>query len=398
MEKNNIDSCNGYNGNILLLGSGTQALAILKGLSKAGYRVLCIVNEYGNYADASRYVAKRFLCELPIDSAGFLSYVIQIVGEHGVDVILPMGDIYAEFLSKNKKTLEKYAKFTVPEYSSFLRGYDKNKLMKLCRQKSYPHPLTIDLSTIKDLESDEIKSFPYPAMLKPNCTTGGRGMVLINSYDEFRTYYPSLHLKYGDYHLQKYIREGGRQVKIQLCVDNEGSLICHSALHKVRWYPVKGGASSCSVSIEEKKMTNICHQILKDIGWNGFADFDLIEDPESGQLLIMEINPRLPACIGAAVRAGIEWGLVMVDQAFGHSQKSYTYKKGVTLRHLGFDVLWFLQTQKRFHTVPSWFKFFGKNIFYQDISGWSDPLPFICGTYHNIKKLFDPSFKKSKSI
>lgn len=384
--------------NVLLLGSGTQALAILRGLSKAGCRVFCIVDEYGNYADASRYVAKRFLCELPIDSTDFLNYVIQIVREQGVDVILPMGDIYAAFLSKHKVTLEKYARFTVPEYACFLRGYDKNNLMNLCRLKGYPHPLTIDLSTISDLAPDEIRSFPYPAMLKPNCTTGGRGMMQINSYDEFRTYYPSLHSKYGDYHLQKYIREGGRQVKIQLCVDHEGSLICHSALHKVRWYPVKGGASSCAVSIEEKEMTTICHQILKDIGWNGFADFDLIEDPESGQLLIMEINPRLPACIGASVRAGIEWGLVMVDQALGNSQKSYPYKKGVTLRHLGFDVLWFLQTPKRFHTEPSWFKFLGKNVHYQDMSDWTDPKPFMTGTIQNICKLFNPEFKKSKSL
>lgn len=291
---------------ILLLGAGTQALAIVRQLSESGYRILILVAEKGNYADVSRYINKKLLCDSPIDSEDFLIYVEQVIEQQKVEVILPMGDIYAEFLSKNKERLNKLARFAIPFYSNFLQGYDKNKLMTICKEKGYPHPLTIDMSKLSDINVDELKMFPYPAMLKPNCTTGGRGMVQVNSYEELKVLYPALRQQYGEYHLQRFIHEGGRQVKIQLCVDIDGKLLCHSALHKVRWYPVKGGASSCSVSIREETMTEICHQILRDIGWEGFADFDLIEDPDTKQLLIMEINPRLPACVGAAVSAGIE--------------------------------------------------------------------------------------------
>ena len=210
--------------------------------------------------------------------------------------------------------------------------------------------------------------------------------------------YVTLHDLYGDYHLQRFVREGGRQVKIQLCVDGKGGLIAHSAMEKVRWFPVKVGSSCCAVCIEEKKMTDICLQILRDIHWEGFADFDLIEDPDTKELLIMEINPRLPACLGAAVHAGVNWGQILVEQALGYPVKSYPFKVGVVLRHLGFDVLWFLKSSRRFNTNPSWFRFWGKDVFYQDMDGWGDIKPFFSGTYHNIKKLFDPSFKQAKSI
>lgn len=380
---------------ILLLGAGTQALAIVRQLSELGYGIIILVAEKGNYADVSRYIDKRLLCDSPTDSEDFLIYVEHVIEQQMVEIILPMGDVYAEFLSKNKERLNKLARFTIPFYSNFLQGYDKNELMTICKEKGYPHPLTIDLSKLSDIEVDELKGFPYPAMLKPNCTTGGRGMVQVCSYEELKFLYPALRQRYGEYHLQRFIREGGRQVKIQLCVDRDGNLLCYSALHKVRWYPVKGGASSCSVSIREETMTEICHQILKDIGWEGFADFDLIEDPETNQLLVMEINPRLPACVGAAVSAGIEWGEVMVNQALGKSQKSYSYKEGVTLRHLGFDVLWFFKSPRRFQTIPSWFKFFGSNVYYQDFHCY-DQKPFWVGTFHNIKKLLNPSFRQSK--
>ena len=382
---------------ILLLGSGTQALAIVKGLTKEGYTI-CMLFEETNYADTSRYVDKRYVCHVSPKSNEYLEFVERIIATEGIDVLIPTGDMSAEFISKNKVRLGKIAKFTTPDHTNFVNGYDKNKLMTLCQKKNYPHPQTIDLSKIKDLSVKELKAFCYPAMLKPNYTTGGRGMIVVNNHQELLEKYPNLHLQYGDYHLQQFIRAGGRQVKIQLFVNSKGRLIAHSAMEKVRWYPVKAGSSCCSISITEEKATDICLQILRDLHWEGFADFDLIEDPDTKELLIMEINPRLPACLGTAIHAGIDWGQIIVDEALGNDSKSYEYKTGITLRHLGFDVLWFLKSPRRFTSDPSWFHFFGKNVYYQDMDGWKDLKPFFSGTYHNIKKLFHPSFKKAKSI
>lgn len=382
---------------ILLLGAGTQALSIVRGLSKAGYTII-LFGEYANYADASRYVSKFVACQVSEESEEYLAQLEDIIAKEGVDVLIPMGDTAAEAVSKHKEKLSRMVRFTAPDYDVFLKGYDKNKLMALCKEKGYPHPETLDLSLVNDLSGDELKDFPYPVMLKPNRTTGGRGMVVVNSYQEFLDKYPELYQVYGDYHLQRFVREGGRQVKIQLCVDAEGKMIAHSAMQKVRWFPVKAGSSCCSVSIEEPKATAICLQILQDLHWIGFADFDLIEDPDTKELLVMEINPRLPACLGTAIHAGVDWGQIVVDQALGHAPKTYQQKTGIVLRHLGFDVLWFLKSPQRLKTKPSWFQFFGKNVFYQDMDGWRDMKPFFCGTYHNIKKLFDPSFKEAKSI
>lgn len=383
---------------ILLLGAGTQGLAIVKGLTKIGYEISMLLTEIGNYADGSRFVSKRYFCQSGEGSQEYLEQVKRLAENENIDVIIPMGDAAAEFLSENKKVLSPLAHFVCPEHGNFMKGYDKNQLMTLCEQKGYPHPQTIDLSKVDVNDCEELRQFRYPAILKPNCTTGGRGMKVVESCEEMLAAYPTMHHQFGDYHLQRFIRAGGRQVKIQVCVDASGKMIAHSAMQKVRWFPVKGGSSCCSVSIKDEKMTAICHQILCAIGWEGFADFDLIEDPDTKELLIMEINPRLPACIGAAIHGGMDWGQIIVDQALGREQKQYTYRTGVALRHLGFDVLWFLKSPMRFKTKPSWFRFFGRKVYYQDMDGWTDLKPFFAGTYHNIKKLFDPSFKNAKQM
>ena len=382
--------------NILLLGSGTQAFAVIQSLRNSDNRIIILTNEVGNYADVSKFVYKRIVTHFAVKTPEYFDLVKSILTEERIDVVMPMGDSVAEFLSKYKVELTPLVHYKMPSHEDFMRGYDKNQLMSLCREKGYPHPYTIDLSAVDYKDATQFKYFPYPGLLKPNCTTGGRGMCLINNHDELHKLYPKIRSEYGECHLQQYIREGGSQVKLQLYVNERGELINHSVLHKVRWYPVKGGASCCSVSIENEKMVSICHQILQDIHWVGFADFDTIGDPDTGELLIMEINPRLPACIGAAINAGINWGQIIVDDYLNYPQKQYAYKKGIALRHLGFDILWFLKSPNRFKTEPTWFKFLGKKVHYQDFCFW-DQKPFWIGTYNNIKKLTNPEFKKSKS-
>lgn len=352
-----------------------------------------LISEKGNYADCSRYVDAVIYNP---DGEQDFTFLRDTITRNKIDVAIPMGDSSAEFLSRNKAELGSIVHFKMPDYDDFLKGYDKNKLMALCREKGYPHPTTIDLSVVDYRDKKSFDDFPYPGFLKPNCTTGGRGMRIINSYEDLVEIYPEIKKDFGECHLQKFIKAGGRQVKIQLYVNEKGELLNHSVLNKVRWYPVKGGSSCCSITIEDEGIVRICHNILKDIHWVGFADFDAIEDPDSKELLIMEINPRLPACIGAAVEAGVNWGQIIVDDYLGKAPNEYKYEQGVVLRHLGFDVLWFLKSDRRWKTKPSWLKFFGPKVTYQDFH-FFDQKPFWVGTYHNIKKLFDPNFKKAKA-
>lgn len=382
--------------NVLILGSGTQALAIIKPLRKAGNRVVLLYSEKSNYAESSRFVSEKIYSSFNVDDPKYLDLVIDTIKTKKIEAVIPMGDVLAEFLSRNKKVLLPMVSFKSPDIENFFRGYDKNQLMSLCQKNGYPIPDTINLSVIDFKDKSAFLNFPFPALLKPNCTTGGRGMTLIDSYETLLNKYPKIHAEYGNCHLQKFIREGGRQVKVQLYIDESKKLVASSVLQKVRWYPVKGGASCCAVSIKDDFIVHICHQILCDIDWLGFADFDLIEDPDDGKLKIMEINPRVPACVKTGIIAGINWAQILLDGCLDQKQKEYTYKEGAVLRHLGFDVLWFLHSKNRFSIKPSWFNFIGRNVWYQDLDLF-DPLPFIKGTWHNVKRLFDPSFRKAKS-
>lgn len=379
---------------LILDGGAAHAMAIAECLKKSGYKVAALCDNKNEYGYHSKFMDERYIGPDSHDK-GYADWMLDFLKEHHFDVLIPTSDTSAEFMSFNKAELEPLTGVLMPTREVFLKGYDKNELMKVCRENGFPHPFTIDLSEVS-IDDTQIDLFPYPGLLKPNQTSGGRGMTLVHSREELESVYPSIHQQYGECHLQQFIKAGGRQVKVQIMTDASGMPAYSSVIWKQRYYPVNGGSSCCNVTIDNPEIADICGRVLKSIGWVGFADFDLIENPETGELLIMEINPRIPACVRSTFKSGVDYATMIADMTLGKPLQQYKYTSGKRLRHLGFDVLWFLKSPNRFRTEPSWFHFFGKDLYYQDwIMG--DFSAFFWGTWGNFKKQMNPEFRKAKS-
>ena len=367
---------------LILDGGAAHAMAIAECLQKTGYFVAVMCGNKNEYGDSHE--------------PGYKEFMLSFLRENHFDVLIPTSDAAAEFMSFHKDELKELAGVLMPDRSIFEKGYDKNYLMAICRENGFPHPLTVDMAKMRSLDEKELKEFPYPGLLKPNRTSGGRGMTLVNSIEELVDAYPLIHDQYGECHLQQYIKAGGRQVKVQVMTDNEGEPKYTSVIWKQRYYPVNGGSSCCNITIDNPEIARICGKVLQTIGWIGFADFDLIENPDTGELLIMEINPRIPACVRSVFKSGMDYATMIADATLGLPLREYNYESGKSLRHLGFDILWFLKSPNRFKTKPSWFKFFDKDLYYQDwIKG--DFKAFFWGTVGNVRKQLNPEFRKAKS-
>lgn len=379
---------------LLLDGEGTQALPIARSLTQAGYRVHATFGSKLNYGYFSRYISGRHL--FPHDGALYLDVLVNLLRTVKFDAVIPLSDKSAELLSRYQSVLKPYTHYVMPEYASFDAGYDKHKLMDLCQKKGYPHPRTVAIDR-ENIASVDLGKMEFPLLIKPNYTCGGRGMTLVNNEDELLKKYPDIYANYGACHLQNFIPAGGAQVEVQLYIDEQGQLQYSSVIHKFRWYPENGGSSCCNISEQNLHIIKICHNILQDLNWRGFADFDTIEDPRSGELLIMELNPRVPACVKTAIVSGVDWGEILVNEYLNLPRKTYLYHTGRCLRHLGFEVLWFFYSKNRFKTTPNWFRFLSKNVYYQDINGWGDPFPFFTGTIGNLIRQLSPDFRKAKS-
>jgi predicted ATP-grasp superfamily ATP-dependent carboligase len=218
---------------------------------------------------------------------------------------------------------------------------------------------------------------------------------VVNSEQEICTQLPQIIENYGDCHLQQLIADGGKQYKVELFVKN-GELINATVIHKIRFYPEKGGSSCFCQTIRNDTLTATCFSVLQSISWEGFADFDLIEDPADSTVKIMEINPRVPACVKACFNAGVNFADNIVCASLDKPLVKYDYRPGNYLRYLGLDLLWFIQSQRRFSAKPSWFRFFFRPCHALQDGGLNDLKPLMYGLFGGLIKLLNPGFRAAK--
>ena len=174
-----------------------------------------------------------------------------------------------------------------------------------------------------------------------------------------------------------------------------GEILATTVIKIRRYFPIKGGTSCYCETCESPALIDQCKKLLKVIDWEGFADFDVLEDKNTGELKIIEINPRVPSSLQGSVAAGVDFVKVFVADCFGGEVPKFDYKEGQQVRWMGLDVMWFLFSPNRFKFTPSWFRFWGKNISYQDGS-WANPLPMIAGCLAGVIKYLNPEVRKAK--
>lgn len=381
---------------LLLEGDYTQSLPTAKSLYKHGYEVDGVFSDKWSYGYGSKYIKNKYLFKETADTKAYFDFILPILSQGHYDAVIPLNDESSTLLATYRDQLLEFAHFLMPDLEHYSRGFDKHQLMEICSLKGFSHPKTLVVNG-KQIDLKLAEKLHFPVLIKPNYSSGARGITLVDKIDDLETKFSSVYREYGECHLQEYIPQGGCQVEVQLFINEQQELVQSSVIHKFRWYPEKGGSSCCNMSDEDNKIVDICYRLCKEIGWVGLADFDTIEDPRTGELLIMELNPRLPACTKTAYASGIDWADVIVSEYLGLPHPTYKMERKVYLRHLGFELLWFYYSKNKFSTRPNWFKFLGKDIYYQDMDGIADPLPFIRGTWGNFKKQMSPEFRKSKS-
>ena len=309
------------------------------------------------------------------------------------DVLIPVSDMTVPFVSKNKAFIEeKYGvKCGVPDYEQVYQVEDKSRFMAFCEAKGVPHPRTKRLK--QDTLEEAASEVCFPALIKPDYSVGARGITRINSIEELKERYPVVNNRFGSCTLQELIENQEYYYNVMLYRDKEGRFLGHAILKIVRMYPIAAGSSSCGITIENEELLNICKDCLDKLNWVGMADFDVLQRLDNGEYKIIEINPRVPASVRAAAISGVNFPEIIALDSIGKEVQRHFYSPGKTLRYLGIDLMWFMKSPRRFSTQPSWFRFCGKDFFYQDIFK-DDPSSWWTWFAEGVGKIF----KRNKQL
>lgn len=135
--------------------------------------------------------------------------------------------------------------------------------MELCRRIGAPHPKTIELTPDNLVQASAYTGFP--ALIKPNISEGARGIVYVNDIDRLHEVFPSVQATFGACTLQEFIHHSGVYYNVMLYRDRNGKCLGSTVIKILRYFPLKGGTSCYSVSVENPELTEICFRVLEKI-------------------------------------------------------------------------------------------------------------------------------------
>jgi D-aspartate ligase len=372
-----------------------SCLPVIKALRQAGHHVTIAESDPLCAGFFSRYPHRRIRHRDPRkDPDGFLTDLEMHLSSGQYDVLIPILDVTAELVSKNKAELEKYVRIPLVDYPTFMLARDKSKTMKIAQSLKLPCPKTC---YPEETEIEEIaRQVEYPVLIKPNISVGARGLTKARDSLELKKLYPIILSHYGPCTIQEYIPQTDLQYKAQFLLDSQREVKAWIVYSKIRHYPLEGGVSALNCTVFREDITFLGYKLLKAMNWYSYADIDLIADPRDGLVKIMEVNPRITGSVKICFEAGVDFANMLVALALGREVEPVNgYRSGIYLRNPGMDFLWFLKSKDRLQADPSWFWLLGKNLTYEVLSVY-DPGPAIAYSLANLRDLFSAEARRYK--
>ncbi len=371
---------------LLLDGYARQVLPMAEYLHRLGATVATLNTSWLDVGYVTRWADERYLGpDVRQDSPGTLGRVRALLETGSFDIVIPLSDLSADLLAENKPELSEYAAICVNDMPVYEKVRDKLQTMAVCAELDLPHPRTLDAS-LPDLP-DRLRAMGLeaPLIVKPRKSSGSIGLARVDRLTDVLDVVCDVTEKFGPALVQEYIPHTDLQYKCQLMVDSRVQIRGDVTFSKVRWFPLHGGNSTLNVAVERPDIVDCGGRLLQAIGWRGYGDVDLIQDPRDGVAKIMEVNPRVTGSVKICFDVGVDFARQIVEDALNLPITTYPgHELGRRLRYMHTDILWFLLSPDRWRTQPSWFDFRRTT---DQICSFRDPLPGITYSLQAFGKL-----------
>jgi carbamoylphosphate synthase large subunit len=256
-------------------------------------------------------------------------------------------------------------------------AYDKWKTLELAREVGVSIPASHCPESLEEVRA-LAREWQGGAVIKPRKTSGSRGMVFVDRPDQLEAAWVEVSRGYPRPVVQERVPASGEALGVFVLIDEHDELIALFGHKRLREYPIEGGPSTLRMSHRDDALVEQSLRLLRAMNFRGVAMVEFKVDPARGEPVLMEINPRFWGSIALAVASGVDFPLLYYKAAAHIPQNPVLeFKSDIYGRWLfPGDLLHFLKNPDRLRMEPSFFWFFGPNLFY-DILSLADPAPTL---------------------
>ncbi|HEX9206425.1 MAG TPA: ATP-grasp domain-containing protein [Candidatus Deferrimicrobiaceae bacterium] len=367
---------NGGRGRVLVLdGLWNKTVAAVRSFGRRGLFVG--VGERTRFAPAmfSRYCSRRFLHPSPvIRSDDFLPALESELSANRYDVMLATEFSTQNMIARHRKRFEPLTRFPYASETLSLRVQDKREIASLAQAHGIEIPKTYSPGNLGEANLLAGR-LPYPVLVKPRFSSGGRGIVRVAGRDEFGRAYLQVHTRYPEPIIQECLPPGGDALCVAVLMNYRSEPRASFVYRRLREYPVTGGPSTLRESIRDDALRRKAEELLSSVGWIGVALAEFKVDPRDGRPKLLEVNPRFWGSLNHAIVCGVDFPWLLYRMAMdGDVEPQGEYRVGVRSRSLlPGELLHFARNPRRFRLSPGLSDF----TIPDDLLSGADPWPAL---------------------
>ena len=257
-------------------------------------------------------------------------------------LLVPCGDNYIRLLVRNQEALKERYRFTCVDQPLLTQLETKESFYGLCEKYGFSYPKTMTV-TVNSYQTAEVP-FAFPVIIKPsnsvaywNCRFPHKKKVFIaESKEEFDEIVAAIYGSTYQDHLivQEYIPGDDSHMRVMNCYSGKDKKVRLMALGQplLEEHSPEGiGSYAAIIPAEDRQLSKQIKAFLEDIGYVGFANFDLKLDSRDGQYKLFEINPRQGRSSFFVTAEGYNLAQYLVEDVLLNKPVECTIANGETL-------------------------------------------------------------------
>lgn len=369
-------------------------LNIVRALALGQVPVLVATSIANRATFSSRYCRQAQLLPSPTrQPAAFIEALVAFGRQFGDrrPVLYYNGDSDLMSISRHRRELEPYYRFNLPDPELVEDCVDKIRFLGLADRHNLPIPRTIVYRAGGDSNPALLSGLRFPCIVKPARRGDwfasevvrrlGRPQkaIEVRNLDELEALLPLMAESAGAFVIQEQVRGAESNILSYHCyADVYGRIRGEYTGRKIRTFPSRYGVSSCVEIEDEQVVKDIGRDIVQRIGLRGVAKLDFKIDAPTGELKLLEINPRFSLWNYPGACAGVNLPLLAYrDLVDGDAGPAPRVERRVKWLELTTDVRSYLELRAQGRLAfNAWIRSLrGRRVY--PIWSWRDPIPLL---------------------
>lgn len=262
--------------NVVVVGSGLNALGVLRSLKKR-FNVL-LITEKNSYVDKSKYGGRLYVKSTT--APDIVNTLVEIANTFIVKPVLFLTEEKAVYhVSANQEELAGY-RFDMPSHQLMEALQSKEGFQAAAEQVGSPVPKSILVKAQSDLE--KLSTLAFPCVFKPmvQCKQYGKRFkkaYKVEGVEEIAELYQEIAPIMSDMIAQEWIE--GEDSDIYFCLayfDKNCQLVSSFSGRKLRSWPLNiGGTAACTAAPDEhKELLTLTSSFVEKIGYVGLIGME----------------------------------------------------------------------------------------------------------------------------